>query len=132
MKRELFGRRVLRADGVFLCIAGSVAMTMDAVGHFMGAGPFAFMLGSPHSIGGFEAHGLALIVGVLIYRSHRLRERRSSHWLALVVHALLGGSNLLFWSSFQQLGVIPMGIITTSLHAVFAVLNAACAGRTGR
>jgi len=107
-------------------------MAMDAVGHFMGLGPLAFMLGSPHSIGGFEAHGLALILGVLIYRSHRSQERRASHWLALVVHALLGGSNLLFWSSFQQLGVIPIGIVTTFLHAVFVVLNATCVARTGK
>ena len=40
------------------------------MGHFFGVGPMAQTLGSPHTIGGFEAHGLAIIIGVLLSGRH--------------------------------------------------------------
>lgn len=122
-------RLLLRADGVFLCVAGGMAMVMDAVGHFRGIGPLAGMLGSPHSIGGFEAHGLALILGVLIFRHATAPARIRWHWVALAVHVFLGGSNLLFWSSFEQLKLIPVGIATTAFHVLFVALHVLCLAR---
>ena len=50
-----FPRWILVADGVFLALVGTVAMVADAAGHFLGKGPMARMLDSPHSIGSFEA-----------------------------------------------------------------------------
>lgn len=34
--------------------------------------------------------------------------------------------DLLFWSSFAQMGLFPMGVITTALHIVFVLAQAAC------
>ena len=54
-------RTVLQLDGGFLLLAGGAAMIIETVGHFLGVGPLAQTKGSPYTIGGFEAHGLAII-----------------------------------------------------------------------
>jgi hypothetical protein len=119
-------RWILGLDAAFLIIIGLVAMSFDAVGHFLGAGPMAQAHGSPYSIGGFEAHGLAAIIGALLLRAAIKDLQRLWHGLGLVVHLLLGGSNLLFWPSFAQLDAVPMGVVTTVCHAAFVVAHAAC------
>jgi hypothetical protein len=86
----------------------------------------AEMFGSPYTIGGFEAHGLAVILGVLLLRAAKQADRRSWHALGLSVHLLLGGANLLFWSSFLRLDVLMIGVVTTALHIVFIGTQAAC------
>ncbi len=40
-------RWILRLDGGFLAIAGSLALLADIMGHFFGVGPMAEMFGSP-------------------------------------------------------------------------------------
>jgi hypothetical protein len=118
--------KTLRCDGIFLALAGSLAMTMETIGHFGGVGPLAAQFGSPHTIGGFEAHGLAVMLGLLLYRAAVLPERRMWHWLGLIIHVFLGSSNLTFWMSFVELNVVPVGVVTTISHAVFVVLHAVC------
>jgi hypothetical protein len=44
-------------------------MVAETVGHFFGGGPLAATHGSPHTIGGFEAHGFAIIIGTLLLRA---------------------------------------------------------------
>jgi hypothetical protein len=127
-----FSRWTLRLDGSFLAIAGSAALLADTTGHFFGVGPMAEMFGSPHSIGGFEAHGLAIILGVLLFRAAKLADRRSWHALGLSVHLLLGTANILFWSSFLQLDVLMIGVVTTALHIVFICAQAVCLWRGTR
>jgi hypothetical protein len=39
------------------------------------------------------------------------------------VHALLGGSNLIFWSYFQQLGIVNQEIIVTVIHFLFVLAH---------
>lgn len=109
-----------------MAIAGSAALLADVMGHFFGVGPMAETFGSPYTIGGFEAHGLAIIIAVLLLRAARLPDRRSWHALGLSVHLLLGTANLLFWSSFLQLGVLMVGIVTTALHVIFVGAQAVC------
>lgn len=99
-------------------------MVAETVGHFFGVGPLAATLGSPHTIGGFEAHGLAVIIGVLLFRAAGLADRRLWHTVGLATHLLLGATNLLFWSSFVHHGVVAVGIVTTVLHAIFVVAHA--------
>ena len=123
------GRWTLRLDGVFLAVAGTAAMTSETVGHFAGIGPLAETRGSPHTIGGFEAHGLALITAVLLIRGAGLPDRRLWHIVGLSTHLLLGSANLLFWQSFVQLDMIPVGIVTTVLHAGFVVAHLLCLPR---
>jgi hypothetical protein len=125
-------RWILRLDGGFLAIAGSLALLADIMGHFFGVGPMAEMFGSPYTIGGFEAHGLAIILGVLLLRAAKVGDRRSWRALGLSVHLLLGTANLVFWSSFLQLDVFMIGVVTTALHNIFVGAQAACLWRGSR
>ena len=126
---QVLSRWTLRLDGSFLAIAGSAALLADTTGHFFGVGPMADLFGSPHTIGGFEAHGLAVILGVLLFRAAKLADRQSWHALGLGVHLLLGTANLIFWSSFLQLDVLMIGVVTTALHSTFICAQAACLWR---
>ena len=116
----------LRFDGMFLVAAGLLALVMETLGHFLGIGPLASQYGSFYTIGGFEAHGLAIVLGTLLLREARLPGRRSGHALALTSHVFLGLSTLIFWASFEQLELVPVGVITTLIHAVLAVLQTVC------
>ncbi len=129
MTAAALSRKVLQFDGGFLLLAGGAAMIMETVGHFLGFGPLAQTKGSPYTIGGFEAHGLAIIFAILLIRAASLPDRSLWHRVGLVVHLLLGCSNLLYWSSFVQLNVIPMGVITTVLHIVFVSAHWICLRR---
>jgi len=119
-------RWILRLDGIFLCVAGGAAMASELVGHFFGVGPLAATRGSAHTIGGFEAHGLAVLIAVLLLRAATLAERKMWHVVGLATHLFLGTANVLFWTSFVQQDVVPVGIVTTALHAVFVIAHAAC------
>jgi hypothetical protein len=130
MTAGTLSRKVLQFDGGFLLLAGGAAMIVETLGHFLGVGPFAQTKGSPYTIGGFEAHGLAIILAVLFIRAANLLDRSLWHQVGLVVHLLLGGSNLLYWSSFIQLDVVPMGVITTILHIVFVIAHCMCLRRS--
>lgn len=116
----------LRLDGAFLALAGLGGMITDTIGHFFGVGPLAATLHSPHTIGAFEAHGLAVIIGVLLFRRASLVQRRTRHVLGLCVHVLLGTANLVFWSSFVQLNVVMVGVVTTVLHILFVCAQGVC------
>jgi hypothetical protein len=129
MTAGTLSRKVLQFDGGFLLLAGGAAMIIETIGHFLGIGPFAQTKGSPYTIGGFEAHGLAIIFAVLLIRASNLPDRSLWHRVGLVVHLLLGCSNLLYWSSFVQLNVFPMGVITTFLHFVFVIAHCICLRR---
>jgi hypothetical protein len=72
------------------------------------------------AVGTTEAHGLALILGVLLWRAAPLR---SWHLTALAIHVLLGTSNLVFWQVFVAADFLAAGYITTSLHELFVVLQ---------
>jgi hypothetical protein len=126
MSADTLSRRILEFDGGFLLLAGAAAMIIETVGHFLGIGPFAQTKGSPYTIGSFEAHGLAIIFAILLLRAAAVSDRFLWHQVGLIVHLLLGGSNLLYWSSFVQLNVIPMGVITTVLHIAFVIAHWTC------
>jgi hypothetical protein len=123
---QVLSRRTLRSDGGFLVIAGSAALLADLAGHFFGVGPMAEMFGSPYTIGGFEAHGLAAILGVLLLHAANLADRRPWHALGLSVHLLFGTANVMFWLSFVQLDVLMVGVVTTAMHVVFSCAQAVC------
>ena len=125
-------RWTLRLDGGFLAVVGSFALLVDITGHFFGVGPMAEMFGSPYTIGGFEAHGLAVILGVLLLRAAKLADRCLWHTLGLSVHLLLGTANLMFWPSFLRLDVLMIGVVTTALHIIFMGAQAACLWRGSR
>jgi hypothetical protein len=108
-QEQALSRWTLRLDGVFLILAGSCAMVAETIGHFFGVGPLAATHGSPHTIGGFEAHGFAMIIGALLFRAAALVDRRLWHIVGFTTHLFLGAANLLFWSSFVAQGSCWLG-----------------------
>jgi hypothetical protein len=129
IRESRFGQWALRADGFILGLAGSAAMFSELAGHFFAVGPLASTLGSPHTIGGFEAHGLAVLIAVLLFRGSRSAERMQWHVVGSGTHLFLGAANILFWISFVEHGVVPVGVVTTILHGVFVVVHAICIRR---
>ena len=97
-------------------------MLMDIPAAFFSRGPAKELLAqAPHAAIGFvEAHGLALILGVLLWRA---APARSWHLTAVAVHLLLGTANIVFWQIFVAGHVLVMGYITTALHWLFVVLQ---------
>ena len=80
-------------------------------------------------VGFVEAHGLAVIFGVLLWTAE---PKRMWHLTAMAIHTLLGTCNLVFWQIFIAADMLPAGYLTTSLHAAFAALQATCAFGAGR
>ena len=101
-------------------------MVAETVGHFLGVGPLAATLGSPHTIGGFEAHGFAVLIGVLLLRAAALAGRRLWHTVGFITHLFLGAANLLFWPSFAHHDMVAAGFVTTALHATLVVAQGIC------
>jgi len=71
-----------------------------------------------------------MLTAVLLYRAGAKDQKRWWHQYPALVHALLGGANLLFWPIFKRFGMVPMGIITTAAHAFFGLELGSCAVRT--
>jgi hypothetical protein len=124
-------RIILRANALFLLIASTGGLFADLAGAFLGIGPQRPILGAaPHAAIGFvEAHGLAFIIGVLLWRAE---PARFWHTTAAAVHVLLGSANLLFWQIFVAADALWMGYLTTLLHWTFVVMQlSASSGASG-
>ena len=106
---------LLRLNAMFLLVAAAGGLATDLAGAFFATGPQAIVLArAPHAAIGFvEAHGLALILGVLLWRA---LPARASHFTAATVHVLLGTANLVFWQFFDDTGMLVTGYVTTMLH----------------
>jgi hypothetical protein len=122
-------RWILRLDGVFLTIAGGTALVAETITHFLSAGPQRDVFGG-HSwatVGFFEAHGLAIILGILLIRAAAAPDR-GRHLLAASVHLLLGGANLVFWGdTVAPLGMEAMVAPITAAHLLLFVIQASYA-----
>jgi hypothetical protein len=106
---------------------GPAQAVFDLLSHFLGVGPLAGkFLDSPYTIGFFEAHGLAALIGVMMFNASLGKPKRSWHLYAMSVHLLLGGANLLFWDSFVRLGFVVPGIVATVFHGTFILAQAGC------
>jgi hypothetical protein len=128
-----YRRYLLRANATFLLAASMGGMWSDILGAFFARGHVAPVLAqAPHAAIGFvEAHGLAFIIGVLLWCAE---PQRSWHLTAAAVHFLLGTANLVFWQIFIAADMLAVGYITTSLHWLFVAsqLRAAVAAATGK
>ena len=118
------GRRavILRANAFYIGLAGFAGVFFDLAGVYFGVGPQGRILATaPHAAIGFvEAHGLAAILAVVLWRSG---PTRASHVTALAMSALLGTSNLLFWQMFIAADALMVGYVTTALHWTFVILQ---------
>jgi hypothetical protein len=114
--------KLMRANGAFLALVGGAQMSFELLSHFGGIGPLGrIFAGSHYTIGWLEAHGLAFLIGLLLIFVAAADPKRFWHGFAACVHLLLGGANLLFWSSFVYWGLVPMGAIATVFHGLFLV-----------
>ena len=117
---------ILRANALYIGVAGCAGMIFDIRGVLYGLGPQGRALAeAPYAgIGFVEAHGLAVILAVVLWRA---RPERAAHLTALAVVALLGTANLAFWQAFVAMDALSMGYVTTALHWTFVALNLAAA-----
>jgi len=116
-------RRLLRVNAAFLGLAAAIALPQDIMASLYGRGPLGRVLsGTPAvAIGFVEAHGLALLLAIVLWRA---RPAAGSHLLALAIEVLLGASNLAFWQLFVAADALTLGYVTTALHVTFAAAQA--------
>ena len=119
-----FRKNLFRLNAGFLMLVGGVSSISDYMGFRTGAGPLGNILkGNFLAVGALEAHGLAFIVG-LVLLVYALRSMDVSwHWIGAGVHILLGGSNLIFWSYFQEIGIVNQEIVITAIHGLFVLAH---------
>lgn len=119
-----YGNLLVRINAGFLTLASAGGLFTDIAGSFFGRGPEAILLGDAPGtgIGFIEAHGLALIIGVMLWR---IAYSRTWHALLAAVHVLLGTANLLFWQFFIAADVLAVGYATTAAHWLFVVAHLA-------
>ena len=110
---------ILRANALYIGIAAFAGLIFDVRGVLFGLGPQGRLLASaPHAgIGFVEAHGLALILAVLLWRA---APAPVWHLTAMAMAVLLGTSNLAFWQLFVETDALAVGYVTTCLHWTFA------------
>ena len=115
-------RMILRGNALYIGFAGFSGVLFDLRGYLFGTGPQGRILAdAPYAAIGFvEAHGLATILAVLLWRAAPVR---SWHATALAMDVLLGASNLLFWQMFHAADALTIGYVSTSLHGIFAALQ---------
>ena len=122
---------ILRANALFLLIASAGGFIADIVAVNTLAGPMGRVIAdAPHSaIGLIEAHGLAFILGVLLWRAE---PSRAWHLTAAAIHLLLGTANLVFWQVFVSWRCSGCGLRLnrhcTGLFVLLELLAAATSG----
>ena len=126
-------RILLTVDGAFLALVGAVQIVFELLSHYRGGGPLGDTFEtSPLTIGWVEAHGLALLIGLLLLIVARVDLQHFWHCFALSVHTLLWrGENVLF-SSFVTFGLVPIGVAATVTHAVLVVAHTVVLVRRAR
>jgi hypothetical protein len=117
-------KMVLKIDGFFLVIMGTLAGVTDLVSYFAGKGPFGdIYYQNSIAIGGFEAHCLALIAGSVLVVKSKSPDAIFFNKVGAFIHTSLGISNLIWFNIFLETDTIPMGYITTFAHFLFILLN---------
>jgi hypothetical protein len=117
-------RFVLRANALYIGVAGFAGLLFDIRGILYGLGPQGKLLESaPHAgIGFVEAHGLAVILAIVVWNQ---APARWTHLAALAMAVLLGTANLAFWEMFVATGALTVGYVTTTLHWTFVAAQSA-------
>ncbi len=113
---------ILRGNALWLVGASIGGLSTDVLGLFFERGPQRLIgaVAPQAGVGFIEAHGLALIFGILLWRAIPVR---SWQLTAPAVHALLGTVNLVFWQFFIAANMLAAGYLTTNLHWLFVVLQ---------
>lgn len=126
MDATLIRSRVLRADAVFLTLAGLFGLTADLVSHALGAGPFGLTFyRNPLVIGVVEAHALAIVIAGTLWHHARTGAGNHGHWAGMAAHAVMGLSNVIWFDVFTRVQAETQGVAVTLVHFVFVTLHAA-------
>ncbi|MBR1267853.1 hypothetical protein JQ629_10080 [Bradyrhizobium sp. AUGA SZCCT0222] len=122
---------LLRTNAIFLLAASAGGFCSDVLGIFFASGPVAkIVAAAPYSgLGFIEAHGLAFLIGIQMWRAEA---SRAWHLTAVAIHVLLGTANLVFWQFFIAADMLVVGYVTTALHGLFAVLQLIAASTATR
>ena len=117
-------RFILKVDGIFLAGMGMLAGIADLASYYGGKGPFGqTYFQNSIIIGGFEAHCLAVILGLILILRSKSPEGLFYNKVAIGIHCVLGISNLVWFRVFYDTGMLSMGFIATALHFNMVFFN---------
>ena len=118
-------RLVLRIDALFLTVAGIFGLISDLQSYASGSGPFGqTFYQNPTVIGVVEAHGLAVLTAGTLWFLATHHTGCFGHWVALIAHAVMGGSNIVWFDVFTRVGAESQGMAVTMVHFAFVVVHA--------
>ena len=118
-------RLVLRIDALFLTVAGVFGLVSDLQSYVSGTGPFGpTFYQNPTVIGVVEAHGLAVLTAATLWYLATPQTARFGHAVGLIAHAVLGGSNIVWFEVFTRVQAETQGVAVTAVHFAFVAVNA--------
>ena len=118
-------RLVLRIDALFLTVAGVFGLVSDLQSYAAGSGPFGqTFYQNPTVIGVVEAHGLAVLTAATLWFLATHHTGRFGHWVALIAHTVMGGSNIVWFDVFTRVQAETQGMAVTVVHFAFVAVNA--------
>ena len=118
-------RIVLRVDAAFLTVAGVFGLVSDLQSYASGSGPFGqTFYQNPTVIGVVEAHGLAVLTAGTLWFLATHHAGSFGHWVALIAHAVMGGSNIVWFDVFTRVQAETQGVAVTVVHFAFVAVNA--------
>lgn len=120
-------KRILRTHGIVLSVLGTMMTLQSLLGSFKGVGLLKFLKDDAlRSVGLFEAYLLAGYSGFVIILLSGKIYKKEWHLLPATVHAILFITNILFWKAYAIAGIVTLGYISTSAHALFILLETVC------
>jgi len=75
-------------------------------------------------IGVVKAHGVAVLTAGTPWFVATRHTERFGHWVAVVAHAVMGGSNIVWFEVFTRVQAKTQGIAVTVVHFAFVAVNA--------
>lgn len=116
---------VLRFDSIFLGLAGIFGIAADLLSHFSGSGPFGMhFYKNPIVITGVEAHAFAVMTAGLLWYFSTVKNWAAGNWFGIIAHLICGVSNILWFDIFRSVNAATQGVIDTTVHFIFVILNA--------
>lgn len=118
---------ILRVHGIILLSLGLMMTLQTVLGFFSGVGVLKFIKGDAlRSVGLFEAYLLAGFFGSVFIILSGKQYKKEWHLLPVMVHLILFTTNLLFWKAYSLAGIVTVGYVATTAHALFTLLEVGC------
>lgn len=118
---------ILKTHGIILLCLGTMMTLQTVLGSFYGFGVLKFIEGDAlRSVGLFEAYLLAGFSGAVFIILSGKHYEKEWHLLAAIVHLILFTTNLLFWKAYSLAGIVTIGYVATTAHALFIILESGC------